>query len=114
MAIWEVLSGVHNDGKAKPVELVDVPGMERKPGDGVFYAGDKIDTEVDLAVHNTPGSVRFKKHKESEPQDELAGMTVKELRDLADQEQIVLPSNISKPQIIEAIRGALKYRAAVA
>lgn len=115
MAIWKVLRGVHCDKKAKPVKLVDVPGIERKPGDSIFYAGDTIETEVDLARLNTPGVVaKFAKLTEPEPQDELAGMTVKELRDLAEQEQVELPSNLTKPQLIKAIRGALEYRAAVA
>lgn len=117
MATWKILRGVHNDGNAKLVKAADpdeLTGVEREPNDHIFYAGDIIETDVDLSRHNAPGHIRFEKLTESEPQDELVGMTVKELRDLAEQEKVELPSNLSKPQIIEAIRGALKYRAAVA
>ncbi len=118
MALWKVLRGVHIDKKATLVEARDpkeLTGVEREPDDGIFYAGDVIETPVDLARLNTLGTdAKFAKVHESEPKDELAGMTVKDLRDLGEQEGIDLPSNLSKPQIIEAIRGALKYRAAVA
>ncbi len=118
MALWKVLRGVHNDKNATLVEAMDpeeLTGVERKPDDGIFYAGDTIETDVDLSRLNTSGSdTKFAKLGESEPRDELAGMTVKDLRELAEQEQVELPSNLAKPQIIEAIRGALKYRAAVA
>lgn len=115
MARWKILRGVHCDKNATPVELVQIKGVERVPGDGVFYGGDVIDTDKDLSRFNVSTEVKFEKLPESEPQDELDGKTVDELKELALREKIEIPIAVKKKaQLIKAIRGVLNYRAAVA
>lgn len=116
MARWKILRGVHGDKNAKPVELVDKPGVERMEGDGIFYAGDVIETDVDLSKCNTSPQTKFTKLDDPPdpgPYAELDEMSVKQLQDLAKQEDIDLPTTLKKAQMVLAIRGALTYNNAV-
>lgn len=114
MARWQILRGVHCDKNAKPVSLADKPGVERV--EGVFYAGDVIETDVDLSKCNTSPQTKFTKLDDPPdpgPYAELDGMSVKQLQDLAKQEGIDLPTTLKKAQMVLAIRGALTYNNAV-
>ena len=110
MARWKLLSGVHFDSEALPVHLENIEGAERAPG--TFYAGDIFDSDRNLLRHNVQGSVRFEKL--SEESDNLDTLTVSQLRALAEEEEIELPSNMKKAAMVAAIRGQLNYREAVA
>lgn len=113
MAIWKVLRGIHSDKTAKPVSLVEVKGITR--AEGIFYPGDIIESDKDLAKHNTPADTRFEKLPEHEPisppargVNGLSGMTVKELRKLAADEEVILDETVvRKEEIINTIRAAL-------
>ena len=129
MAKWKILRGVHADKEAELVSMGELngpdgkPAVERLPMDHLdwqdpekektFYPGDVIETEKDLSRFNTPNDVRFEKLSEAGPEDELATMTVAELEELAKEEEIEVPAKLKKAQLVEAIRGALKYRTAI-
>ena len=111
MARWRILRSILQDKNAKAVSLVEIPGVERREGDGIFYAGDIIETEADLSKHNNQAEKKFEKLEGYEPitpkaeNDGLEGMTVAELRGLAEREEIDLGDAITKKaEIIEAIR----------
>lgn len=131
MAKWKILRGVHSDKNARLVSMGELnspdgkPAVERLPidhsawqdseADKTFYPGDVIETDVDLSQLNTPTDTRFQRigKEEEEPEDEFAGMTVSELEEFAKAEEIEVPAKLKKAQLIEAIRGTLKYRTAV-
>ncbi|KKN04016.1 hypothetical protein LCGC14_1101790 [marine sediment metagenome] len=60
MSTWKVCRGIVNDKTFKPIALVEIQGVERQEGDGIFYAGDVVETDKDLSRHNTP-VLRFQK-----------------------------------------------------
>ena len=105
---WKILRGVLQDKTVKPIALVEVPGIERVEGDGVYYTGDIIETDKDLSRHNTPSGQKFERlstiQSIDDPVSDLNRMTVADLRALAEQEEIDLGDAHLKDEIIEAIR----------
>lgn len=120
MARWKLLSGIHSDKTARLVSSCKLEGVERQPN--TFYPGDVFDSDKDLTRHNTrdsrgqPVSVRFERVGDSpsskgtaalvDREDELDTMTVKELRDFAEREEIDLGDAKQRVPMIEAIRAA--------
>lgn len=109
MPRWKLVTGVHSDQDAILIQAKEIPGAERGPG--LFYAGDVFDSDKDLSHFNIPGSVRFEKL--ADDPDDLDRLTMPQLKTLAGEEEIEVPSNLRKPDLIKAIRSQLSYRAAV-
>lgn len=107
---WKILRGIINDGTITPVSLVEIEGVNRVKGDGVFYPGDIIETDKDLSRHNNGSEMRVEKLTVMQPINEGSGdlskMTVPALRKLAEEEGIELGDATLKDDIVETIRSA--------
>jgi len=96
MPKFKLLSGIHNEGG------------------NTYYAGDIIDSKSDLLKHNVSGSSpRYEKAAESTPSsvqsrtDQLDAMTVSQLREFAEAEEIDLGEATKKAEILAVIYASL-------
>lgn len=101
MRTYKILTGVHYEGK----------GADGKPL--AYYRGgpngDTFQSEADILRHNVPGvAPRFELVGESV--DNLETQTVKQLRELAEAEEIDLGAASRKDDIVAAIRGTRAIR----
>ena len=110
MAQWKILRGVHADKNMKLVRArVDTPddvlGVERRPGDGVFYGGDIVESDLDL------GPPKFEKVEspiavQRPPDGGLESMTVAELKQHAAEEEIDLGDATKRAEILRICQEA--------
>lgn len=107
--IFRIVRSILQDRNAKPLELADVKKRGIHRVKGVYYAGDIIETDVDLNRFNN-GSVKFTQlrnyiKKDSSPNSAVfSGMTIAELRAYAEGEEIDIdPTFTKKAEIINAI-----------
>jgi hypothetical protein len=143
MARWKVLQGVLSDKKAVPVSLGDYSTKAHKrtlkdweppepPSDPrdleafkqkiaiwtppELYPGDVFDSPTNMSRHNTQGSVRYVKVEDFLPEysDELGDMTVAQLREFAENEEIDIPQKLNKAKLLQAIRSQLSFNEATA
>lgn len=107
---WKILRGILNDSTVIPVNLVEIEGVERVDGDGVYYPGDVIETDKDLGRHNHPSEPKFEKltviQPISESTKDLSKMTIPALKKLAEEEDIDLGDATLRDEIVEAIQSA--------
>lgn len=118
MATWRLMSGVHQDKDAIPIELAVKPGIERHTIDewdpkDCYYPGDTFESDKVLERHNVAGQPP-KFEKLAEAPDGLDSLTVEKLRQLAIDEEMDIPSGLPKPKLIQAIRGYKQVADAIA
>jgi len=91
-------------------------------GQNTYSPGAVIDTAQNLLRLNAPGSIRFERvyeeeeptpvettpePTEEEPTDDLEALTLAELRDLAEAEEVDLGDAKRKADVLEVLRRAL-------
>ncbi len=95
MPKFRLLRGIHNEGG------------------NTYFPGEVVDSKSDLLEHNSPGSTRFEKvsedtHASTDPDvGQLEGMTVVQLRELAQFEEVDLGTATRKDEIINVLQSAL-------
>jgi len=134
MARWLLKSGIHSDRRDKPIQLNNgendggIPGIgkrELSDWDGipkdqeppVFYAGDVFESDQDLGKLNARGvERRFEKLSETPgPVDELDSKTIKELMEIAEEEEWDdIPKGIKHDALVLVIRGRMMTSQALA
>ncbi len=109
--LFEVTHGVHHDSNAVGVTLCDVKGVDRTKSPHTFYPGDVIESKNDLTVHNVKGrgGDRFKAVDAAAlpPDDNIAAMSVAELKEYAAAEEIDIGDATKKADIAAVIRRSL-------
>lgn len=90
---FRLLGGIHQEGSY------------RNGTSKVYEKGDIIESDLDLDKKFVN---KFQRIYGDEPTDGLDDMTKDQLLKVAEEEEIEIPNNMSKPRIIEAIRLANK------
>jgi len=125
MAQWRLKSGIHQDKEATPLFLEPQDGLEDRSLEDwknkdnrwdfvppSFHPGDVFESNQNLERFNHLGvAPRFEKLDDS--YSELDNLTVVQLRELAEEEEITIPDKIGKGDLIKAIRCSLGYKEAV-
>lgn len=132
MARWKLLRGPLSDKNATPVSLGNRNTKEGRtlkdwepPADEeaakrfippTFYPGDIFDSPINMDKYNLRGSICFVKVEDYLPEhsDALGPMTVAELRQFAEDEEIEVPKGLVKAKLLQAIRSQLSYNEATA
>lgn len=106
---FELLVGSHFEG-------IEPDGQPKQ-----YRQGDIFHSRSNLLKFNSPGSIKFRRanapdryfaepepvQAHEEPRDELAGMTVEQLKDFASGQDIELGKARTKDELVRAIRQAL-------
>lgn len=117
---FKLLRGYHRDWSHK----IDRDTRQRTTTKRMFKPGEVVESEKDLAkLFNRPGSVKFERLPDPpqaqisqsqetvavqrKPDVDLEAMTVRDLRELAEQEEIDLSGATTKEQIVKALRQAM-------
>lgn len=111
MPKFRVLAGNHSEGYVDEVNRKDPL---------IFHQGEVVNSKSNLvAIHNKPGSIKFEKVPENTPAkyendkprskskeivDNLEELTVRDLKEMASQEEIEIDNAMNKVEIINAIR----------
>ena len=71
----------------------------------VYKAGDVFESPIDLVARFNDPRMAEQKFERVFTEDPLEVMTVAQLRELAEEEEIELPNNAKKQDILNVIRG---------
>ena len=100
---YRLLRGQHISGERHPDTVVDGVVVQGKKI--VYKAGDVFESPIDLVARFNDPRMAEQKFERVFSDDPLDAMTVAQLREFAEEEEIALPNNAKKQDILNIIRG---------